>query len=283
MAPTVTTGGPSSLTMSTGTLTGYGSPGGDATTAWFRFATASPGTCNDSFGTRAPAMGGSALGSGAGNVSFSQAITGLTPATTYYYCALASNSMGTAVGAVQTFITPSSPTAITSAVSNLADSSATLNGMGTPNRASATGWFRYSTTNPGACDDKFGSRAPTSGGIALGNDIYSQPYSQSISGLSPATTYYYCAVVSSSEGTAFGSLLSFTTATSPTATTVAVSGVTSGSATLRGEGTPNGSNASAWFRYSTSNPGTCNDSFGGRAPTSSSTSLGSGEIGRAHV
>ncbi len=276
MAPTVTTGGPSSLTMSTGTLTGYGSPGGDATTAWFRFATASPGTCNDSFGTRAPAMGGSALGSGAGNVSFSQAITGLTPATTYYYCALASNSMGTAVGAVQTFITPSSPTAITSAVSNLADSSATLNGMGTPNRASATGWFRYSTTNPGACDDKFGSRAPTSGGIALGNDIYSQPYSQSISGLSPATTYYYCAVVSSSEGTAFGSLLSFTTATSPTATTVAVSGVTSGSATLRGEGTPNGSNASAWFRYSTSNPGTCNDSFGGRAPTSSSTSLGSG-------
>ena len=30
-------------------------PGGDATTSWFRYSTAGPGTCNDNFGTRAPA------------------------------------------------------------------------------------------------------------------------------------------------------------------------------------------------------------------------------------
>ena len=30
------------------------------------------------------------------------------------------------------------------------------------------GWFRYSTTNPGTCDDTFGTRAPTSGGPYLG-------------------------------------------------------------------------------------------------------------------
>ena len=276
MAPTVNTGSPGSMSMSAGTLTGYGNPGGDATTAWFRFGTASPGTCNDTFGTRAPATGGSALGAGSSNVSFSQAISGLAPATTYYYCALASNSMGQALGSVQTFVTPSAPTAVTAGVSSLTNTSATLSGIGTPNRAYATGWFRYSTTNPGACDDKFGSRAPVTGGSGLGSDIYAQSYSQNITGLSPATTYYYCAIVSSSEGTAFGALLSFTTATSPTATTVAATGISSSSATLRGEGTPNGASSSGWFRYSTANPGACSDSFGNRAPTSSATGLGAG-------
>jgi hypothetical protein len=143
--------------------------------------------------------------------SFSQPITGLTPATTYYYCALATNSMGMALGAVQTFITPSAPTAFTAAANSLTNTSANLNGSGNPNRASATGWFRYSTTNPGTCDDKFGSRAPLSSGTYLGSDIYDQPFSQSISGLSPATTYYYCAIVASTEGTAFGAMMSFTT------------------------------------------------------------------------
>jgi len=275
MAPTVTTGSASSLTMTTGVLSGYANPGGDATTAWFRFSTASPGTCNDSFGTRAPATGGSALGSGTSNVAFSQPISGLSPATTYYYCALATNSIGTVLGAVQTFITPSPPTATTTSTTYLTNSSATLNGSGNPNRASATGWFRYSTTNPSACDDKFGSRTPLSGGSALGNDIYDQPFSQTISGLSPATTYYYCAIVASSEGTAFGALLTFTTASTATATTTAATGVTSSSATLNGTGNPNGASASAWFRYSNTNPGTCSDSFGWRASTGN-TSLGAG-------
>ena len=276
MAPTVTTSSATSLTMTTGVLTGYGNPGGDATTGWFRFSTASPGTCNNSFGTRAPAMGGSALGSGTSNASFSQAITGLTPATTYYYCALATNSMGSVVGAVQTFITPSAPTAFTAAANSLTNTSANLNGSGNPNRASATGWFRYSTTNPGTCDDKFGSRAPLSSGTYLGSDIYDQPFSQSISGLSPATTYYYCAIVASTEGTAFGAMMSFTTATTATATTNAASSVASTSATLSGAGIPNGASATGWFRYSTANPGTCNDSFGTRAPSSYGANLGSG-------
>ena len=276
MAPTVTTSSATSLTMTTGVLTGYGNPGGDATTGWFRFSTASPGTCNNSFGTRAPAMGGSALGSGTSNASFSQAITGLTPATTYYYCALATNSMGTALGAVQTFITPSAPTAFTAAANSLTNTSANLNGSGNPNRASATGWFRYSTTNPGTCDDKFGSRAPLSSGTYLGSDIYDQPFSQSISGLSPATTYYYCAIVASTEGTAFGAMMSFTTATTATATTNAASSVASTSATLSGAGIPNGASATGWFRYSTANPGACNDSFGTRAPSSYGANLGSG-------
>ena len=173
-------------------------------------------------------------------------------------------------------VTPTAPTALTASTTNITNTSAALNGLGNPNRTATTGWFRYGLTNPGACDDKFGSRAPVSGGTSLGNDIYDQPYSQSISGLSPATIYYYCAIVSSSEGLAFGALLSFTTATAPSASTSVASGVTSTSATLNGLGTPNGASATGYFRYSTSTPGTCNDSFGSRAPSSGGSSLGGG-------
>jgi MYXO-CTERM domain-containing protein len=274
--PTVNTGYASNLTMTTGLLNGSGNPGGDATTAWFRFSTSSPGTCNDTFGTRAPAMGGVTLGAGNSTVSFSQAITGLTANTTYYYCALAQNSVGSSWGVVQTFTTPTVPTALTTPASNITTSSAYLNGSGNPNRANTLGWFRYATTNPGACDDKFGSRAPTASGSSLGADIYDQPYQQSISGLSPATTYYFCAIVQSSEGTAFGNVLTFTTAAPATATTEAATSVASTTATLNGTGNPNGATAQGWFRYSTTSPGTCNDSFGTRSPTSSGTSLGSG-------
>jgi hypothetical protein len=276
MAPTVTTSSATSLTMTTGVLTGYGNPNGDATTGWFRFSTASPGTCNDSFGTRAPAMGGSALGSGTSNASFSQPITGLAPATTYYYCALAANSVGTALGAVQTFITPSTPTVVTASATSVTTNSANLNGAGNPSRASTVGWFRYSTTNPGACDDKFGSRAPVTSGTYLGSDIYDQPYSQSITGLSPATTYYFCAIVSSTEGTAFGAVMVFTTSAPATATTAAATSAAPTTATLNGSGNPNGASATAWFRYSTTSPGTCNDTFGIRTPSSGGASLGSG-------
>ncbi|MFO0572609.1 MAG: hypothetical protein U1A78_01280 [Polyangia bacterium] len=276
-APTVSTGSASALTRTTATLNGSANPGGDATTGWFRYSTTSPGTCNDTFGTRAPTMGGSALGAGTGGASFSQPITGLTAATTYYYCAIASNSLGTAWGSVQTFITPSAPTALTSPASNITNISATLNGAGNPNRAATTGWFRYSTTNPGACDDKFGSRAPVTGASSLGSGISDYSYSQSIPGLSSGTTYYYCAIVASNEGTAFGAVLSFTTAGAATATTSAATSVTSTTATLNGAGTPNGDSTTAWFRYSPSNPGTCNDAFGWRSPSGSGGfGLGSG-------
>ena len=54
-APTVTTGASRNRTGTGATLNGTANPGGDATTGWFRYGTVSPGTCNDTFGTRAPA------------------------------------------------------------------------------------------------------------------------------------------------------------------------------------------------------------------------------------
>lgn len=107
--PTVTT---SSSTIFTGTttlsgfLTGFGNPNGATSTGWFRYDTVDPGTCNDTFGTRAPGMGGVALGTGTVPVYFEEFIDNLLPATTYYYCALASNVSGIGMGGVQAFVTP---------------------------------------------------------------------------------------------------------------------------------------------------------------------------------
>ncbi len=276
--PSVSTNTPTLLTGTTAQLNGTANPGGAAATGWFRYATASPGTCNDTFGTRAPAAGGTALGSGNSNVAYLQGITGLTAGTTDYYCALASNSAGTSVGAVVSFQTPLPPIAATTGASSIANTSASLDGVAIPNGSTTTGYFRYSLTDPGACDDTFGSRAPATGGSALGTGTSPVNYSQFVTGLSAGTTYYFCAIANSFEGTAFGAVLSFTTPTTPITTTTAATLVTSSSATLNGLADPNGDSAFGYFRYATTNPGACSDSFGTRAPPSSfsDTSLGAG-------
>ena len=381
--PSATTSPASSIGSTTVTLNGLGNPNGEAATGWFRYAFASPGTCNDSFGTRAPSSGGAALGSGSSPVSYSQGIVGLIPGASYYFCAIVSNGSGTSFGALLTFSTATGgPTVTTSAASSITAATATLNGSANPNGDATTGWFRYDSADPGACDDSFGTRAPSSGGSAPGlrhesgelqpGDRRSPPaddvlllrhrpeferrrfrrgalvhhrdrrsdrhhlrcvvdhrghgdaqrlrqpqrrrddrlvplqhhepghlqrqlrharpierrfrswaparapvvYSEAIAGLAPRTTYYFCAIAQNSNGIGFGAVLSFTTAGPPTVTTAAASLITAATATLNGSANPNGDATTGWFRYSTTSPGTCNDSFGTRAPSSGGSAPG---------
>ena len=213
LPPTVTTSAATSVASTSATLNGNSNPNRASTIAWFRYSTVNPGTGNDTFGTRAPTSGGSILGSGSLSVGYSLGITGLTPGTTYYYCAIASNSEGTSFGAVLSFTTPAAPTVTTTAATSVTSTSATLNGSGNPNGASTTGWFRYSTTNPGTGNDSFGTRAPTSSyyDSALGTGSSVVAYSQAITGLLPGTTYYYCAIAQNTYGTSFGPILFFKT------------------------------------------------------------------------
>jgi hypothetical protein len=274
--PTVTTTAPTNLTATTGTLTGSVNPNGAASTAWFRYATASPGVCNDAFGTRVPATGGAAIPFGNAPVAFTENVTGLASGTTYFVCAISQNSVGVAFGSIFTVTTPGAPTANTVLASAITSSGALLNGSGTPNRADATGWFRYSTTNPGTCNDTFGTRAPATGGDALGNGTSAVSYSEPITGLTNGTTYFYCAIVSNVVGTSFGTVQQFTTLNAPTVTTGMASAVTSSSATLNATANPNNAASTGWFRYYTVDPVTCVDSGGVRAPSSGGTALGSG-------
>ena len=86
-------------------LTGAANPRGSATTVWFRYDTASPGTCNDTFGTRAPDSGFVTIGAGRVEAPFTEPVTALDPGT-YYACAIGSNAAGVAFGEVLTFEVP---------------------------------------------------------------------------------------------------------------------------------------------------------------------------------
>jgi hypothetical protein len=101
--PTVTTNTANGIGQTTATLRGSADPNGAAATGWFRYSTTNPGSCNDNFGTRSPATGGTALGSGTAAVAYSRAISNLIGGRLYFFCAIASNSGGIGFGAVQSF------------------------------------------------------------------------------------------------------------------------------------------------------------------------------------
>jgi YHS domain-containing protein len=265
------------VSSNTATLNATGIPNNSAATGWFRYSTTNPAACDDVFGTRAPSSGGTSLGAGASTTSFSVTPNTLLPGTTYYFCAIAQNSVGVSYGAVLSFTTPALAPLVTSAsTSFITDTSATLNGSATPRGDATTAWFRYSTTNPGACNDTFGTRSPGAGGTSVGAGNAAQTFTQTLSGLTPSTTYYWCAIAQNAIGTSYGTIVSFTTVALPGVVTQAASPVTSTTATLNSSITPNGTSTNAWFRYSATDPGSCNDTFGTRVPASGGTFMGSG-------
>src|SRR5262249_37412652 len=155
---TVITSPATTVTSTYALLNGSADPNGAATTGWFRFSATDPGSCNDTFGTRIPSSSGTSLGGGTIAVSYNYYTTttgvSLSPGTTYYYCAIASNVYGTSFGTEQSFTTPAVlPTISTGSATNLTSTGATLNGTGNPGGADTTAWFRYGTSNPGACSD----------------------------------------------------------------------------------------------------------------------------------
>ena len=66
---------------------------------WEFSGTSNPTTCNDTFGTRFPATGGTMLSAGGAASAVMQNVTGLLQGTTYWVCAIATNVSGTAFGA----------------------------------------------------------------------------------------------------------------------------------------------------------------------------------------
>ena len=160
--------------------------------------------------------------------------------------------MGKSFGSVLSFATLAQvPSVTTSTATSVTSSSATLNGSANPNGASTTGWFRHSVTNPGTCDDAFGTRAPLTGGSALGLGTSPVVYSQNATGLTASTTYYFCAIAENSAGKSYGSVLSFTT-TDPPGWTWSGNGNTTyaGTATWAAVATiPSGSTKVALARY----------------------------------
>lgn len=170
---------------------------------------------------------------GTGIGTFTSSITDLSPGTTYYVRAYATNSKGTAYGTQQSFTT----TAVLSTVTTTNASSVTSTSASSGGNITADGGA--SVTARGVCWST--SQNPTITNSKTSDGSGTGSFTSSITGLSPGITYYARAYATNSIGTAYGNQISFTTTVVvPVMTTTTASAVTSSSASSGGNITSDG-------------------------------------------
>ncbi len=105
IAPTVSAGAGEALSSSSERIHGLWTANGADTTSYFRYSDINPGSCNDSFGVRAPSQSGGFIPSYSSNIDYYQDITNLVSNKVYYFCAIGSNSDGIGLSSVAFFET----------------------------------------------------------------------------------------------------------------------------------------------------------------------------------
>jgi hypothetical protein len=225
--PTVTTASVTAIAQTTATS------GGNVTAIGSSPVTAR-GVC---WGTgTCPVVTGNHTTDGSGAGAFTSSITGLTPGTLYYVRSYATNSTGTAYGNELTFTTlvvQVAPTVTTTAVTAVTQTTATSGG-----NVTATG--SAPVTARGVCWST--THAPTTACSHTTDGSGAGSFSSSVTGLTPATTYFIRAYATSTAGTSYGAELSFTTqaTTMSSVTTNQVTSIKSTSATCGGNVTSDG-------------------------------------------
>ena len=139
-------------------------------------------------------------GSGAG--SYTSSLTGLSPNTTYYVRAYATNVSGTAYGNEITFSTM--PVITTTNVTNIGTTTTTSGGnisIGGGATISSRGVVWSTNSSPSIM-----LPTKTTDGSGAGS------YTSSLTGLSPNTTYYLRAYATNVSGTTYGNEITFTSA-----------------------------------------------------------------------
>ena len=147
-----------------------------------------------------PTLSDSHTTDGTGLGSYTSNITGLTPGTTYFVRAYATNIQGTKYSQYQSFTTPvlSLPTVITNNASDITYTSATCSGE-------VTAEGDAPVTERGICWTTSGTPTVNGYHIALGSGLGS--FTTTITGLETGTTYHVRAYAISSVGTVYGDLV----------------------------------------------------------------------------
>jgi len=235
--PTPMSDGASNITSSSATLNGTVNPNALATTVHFQYGTRTnygSTTANQTF------MGNTTQ-------SVSANITRLRPSTRYHFRLVETSNGVTTYGSDRTFRTfkpTGAPVVATSAATNVASFSATLNGSVYPHGLTTTVYFQYGTTTSYGLTTALQSRS--------GNTY--QNISANIGGLTANTVYHFRIAATNAFGTRFGADQTFSTL-SPTGAPVVVTNfatnVASSSATLNGSLDPHGLATNVYFQYGT--------------------------------
>lgn len=145
--------------------------------------------------------------SGTTAVAGSGILTGLTPNTTYFYQVEATNTEGTVTSAIQSFTTqPQTPTITNISATSITSESATINYSLLGKDLPTTSLLRYGLTNTSLTQQLPGFSV--SGSTSVAGNV-------TLSGLNPATTYFYQIEATNSAGTVTSGIGSFTTASLP--------------------------------------------------------------------
>ena len=154
--------------------------------------------------TANPTLANTVISGGSGAGSFVSNITGLTPNTTYYVRAYATNTSGTAYGTQISFATtnPTPPTVTSTAASSISYFSTNAGGSVTAGGSSPV-------TDRGVCYST--NPSPTIANSKVSGGTGTGVFSVGLTGLSGSTTYHFRAYATNSVGTSYGSDLTFTT------------------------------------------------------------------------
>ncbi len=172
---------------------------------------------------------------GNGTGIFVSNLTSLTPNTSYYVRAYATNSVGTSYGNELTFTTlaVTLPTVTTADMTNITQTTATSGGNVTSDGGATV-------TTRGVCWNT--STNPTTANSHTTDGSGTGTFVSNLTGLNMNTQYYVRAYATNSIGTAYGNELTFTTLTlsTPTITTADVTNITQTTATSGGNITSDG-------------------------------------------
>lgn len=218
--PTVSTGAVTNITTSSATGNGsIVSNGGNAVTE--------QGFCWST--SHNPSITGTHVVAEGDANDFSAALTNLSPNTTYYVRAYATNGTGTAYGDEVQFTTLSIsvPGVTTASVTNIGNTTATGGGNVVSNGGATV-------TERGICWST--SHNPTISGSHANSGTGLGEFTVSMNNLTPNTTYYVRAYAINSQGTAYGEEVNFKTSQTSTYT-VGVSANPANGGTVTGGGT----------------------------------------------
>jgi hypothetical protein len=264
--PTIDSETSSAVSSTAATLEAQVNPNNQASVAYLQYSSSAKVNGSGSLEgvTQLPAPPGRSIGSGYGDQPVGPStVTRLSPGSTYYYQAVATNRTGVSYGPVRSFTTVPTPT--TDPVSAIEASTAIFHGHLTLDGVDTEYSFEYRA----GAECSGGSSTPTgNAGTGAGTALLSASASE----LLPGTLYTVCLVSSNAFGSEQGPAVTFTTfAVAPSIESESAVDVTAESASLQAQIDPRGAQTTYHFEYGTS------EAYG--QSTGESASIGAGVAG----